>query len=290
MTYQMAAVCSLSLCAQALSNAQQPAPKLKSFIEKRLSDRLDTPPPPYEALLAVIDGIGKSDPSEIQSALPLLSFALRSKTPNLPTEAIFAFFEIARRPDGGAMLRSSASEIAALMASPDERLSGGAVTTLRQLTRTIPETTVPLMVNELQSSRRPSLVKAEIVRAVLESSKRDDEQTLRAIEGYLAVDADPSVKVQNLHAIGASGFKTPTIAGYVISALSDKNKHVPIAAVQAVYALSTDVRDQARPIITKLRSDPSVDEEVRSMAERALQNRLTDPYKVPEPPSPPKRK
>jgi hypothetical protein len=290
MSYRMPAVCYLVFCAHALSNAQQPAPNLKSFFEKRLSDKADTPPPSYEALLAVIDTIGKSDRTDIQSTLPFLSLALKSKTPNVPVEAAFAFFEIARRSDGGAVLRDSVPELASLMASPDGRLSGSAVATLRNLTRSIPDTTVPLMLNELRSSSGPNLVKTEIVRAVLESSKRNDEQVLRSVEAYLALDADPKVKAANLHAIAANRAKTPAIAAYVITALEDKNKHVQIAAIQTAYVLSVDVQDQARPIISKLASDPNVDQEVRSVAQRLLHNTLTDPYKVPEPPPSPKRK
>jgi hypothetical protein len=290
MSCRIPAVCYLVLCAQALSNAQQPAPNLQSFFEKRLSDKADTPPPSYGALLTVIDAIGKSALTDIQSTLPVLSLALKSKTPNLPVEAAFAFFEIARRPDGGTVLRDSVPELASLMASPDGRLSGFAVTTLRNLTRSIPDTTVPLMMNELRSSSGPNLVKAEIVRVILESSKRNDEQVLRSVEAYLAFDADPKVKASNLHAIAANRVKTPAIARYVLSALDDKNKHVQISAIQTVYVLSADVQDQARPIISKLASDPNLDQEVRSLAQRALQNKLADPYKVPEPPPASKRK
>lgn len=289
MKYQIPAVCYLIFCIQGLSNAQQPTLNLMRFFEKRLSDKADTPPPSYEALLTVIDTIGKSSAIDIKSTLPLLSMALKSKTPNVPVEAAFAFFEISRRPDGGAVLRDSVLEVASLMGSPDVRLSGGAITILRNLTRSIPDTTVPLMMNELRSSSRPNLVKAEIVRSLLESSKRNDEQVLRSVEAYLAVDADPLVKASNLHAIAVNRVKTPAIVRYAMNALNDKNKHVQIAAVQTVYTLSSDVRDQARPIISKLASDPNVDQEVRSVAERALQNKLNDPYKVPEPPSPPKR-
>ncbi|MDQ6677012.1 MAG: hypothetical protein M3Z09_06930, partial [Acidobacteriota bacterium] len=212
-----------------------------------MSDSVNTPPPSYEALLTEIDSIKKSTPIEIQSTLPLLSLALKSKTPNLPVEAVFAFFEIARRPDGGAMLRNGVPEIASLLANPDERLSGGAVTILRNLTRSIPDVTIPAMMNELRSLSRPNLVKAEIVRALLESSKRNDEQVLRSVESYLALNADPIIRASNLYAIAVNRVKTPTITGYVISSLDDKSKNVQIAAIQTVYALSSDVLDQARP-------------------------------------------
>jgi hypothetical protein len=280
MSYSISTVCSLLVCTLAMSEAQQSAPNLKVFIEKRLSDKSDAAPPSYEALLAVVDGIGKTAPSDIQAVLPSLAFALKSKTPNVPVEAVFAFFEISRRPDGGALLRNSAIDIAAVMASPDDRLSGGAVTILRQLTRSIPDTTIPLLVSELRGPRRPSMAKAEIVRTLLESVKRGDEQVQGAIEAYLATGADPKVRAENLHAIRTNRFKTPAIAAYVIGALHDKDKHVQIAAIQTAYVLGSDVRDQARPIMSKLASDPSVDQEVRSIAGKALQNKLTDPYKV----------
>jgi len=285
----------LVLCAQVVSYAQQPALNLptlnlKSFFEKRLSDNLNTPPPSYEALLAVIDSISGSTPVAIQSTLPLLSVALNSKIPNVPVEAVFAFFAISRRSDGGTILRSRVPEIASLMASPDERLGGGSVNILRNLTRSIPDATVPLMINELRSPSRPNLVKAEIVRALLESSKRNDEQVLRSVEAYVALNTDPVFKVANLLVIAASRIKTPALAGYIMSSLDDKDKHVQIAAIQTVYALNSDMADQARVKISLLASDPNVDQEVRSMADRAMKNKLADPYKVPEPPELPKRK
>ena len=161
--FRIPTVCAAVLYAQSPIHAQRPEPNLRSFLEKRLSAKADTPPPSYEALLAVTDTIGKSTPSDIQSTLRLLSLALKSKTPSLPVEAAFAFFAIARRPDGGVLLRDRVPELAALLASPDERLSGTAVTILRDLTRSIPDATVPPMINELRSAGRPNLVKAEIV-------------------------------------------------------------------------------------------------------------------------------
>lgn len=265
------------LYARELSQAQQPAPNLRSFFEQRLSAKAGTAPPSYEALLAVIDTIGTSTATDIQSTLRLLSLALQSTTPNLPVEAAFAYFAIANRSDGGVLLRDRVPELAALMASSDDRLRGAAVTILRRLTQSIPGATLPPMMNELRNASRPNLVKAEIVRTLLESSKRNDAQVLRSVETYLYLEADPPVKVANLLAIAANRVKTPAIAGYAISALTDKDKHVQLAAIQTVYSLGADVRDQSRSIVSKLARDPGVDQAVRSMAERALQGKLTVP-------------
>lgn len=275
------------LCAWAASHAQQPPPNLKRFLEKRLSDRADAAPPTYEALLAVIDTIAKSSRADLESALPLLSLAIKSKTANVPIEAVFAYFEISRRADGGTLLRHGLPEVASLMASPDDRLSGASVTIMRNLTRTIPEATVPLLISELEGNGPPSLVKSSVLWTLLESPKRGDPTVLKLIEAYLAKDSDVKVRSANLQAIATTRVETPVIVGYVASALGAEDKYVQMAAIRAVYALSSVVQDQTRQTIAKMAGDTSLDPQVRSLAEKALQNKLGESDKLPEPPTPP---
>jgi len=123
--------------------AQQSPPNLADFFEQRLSSM---PQPSYEELLRVIDPIASIDPKEVSAALPLFFSALRSSKENLPVEAAFALYEIAQRPDGGTLLRSRISEIAALLDRPDERLSGSAVLTLRFLTSSEANVTIPILI------------------------------------------------------------------------------------------------------------------------------------------------
>ncbi len=260
----------------------------KAFFENRLADRPDASPPPYDTLLRVVDSIGASSVGELQAILPLIRSALKSNVANLPIEGVFALFAIAQRPDGGKLLLGILPEIVSLTLHPDERISGGSVAILRNLTRTIPESSVPLLLNRLMAPGAPTLVKSEIVRSLLESSKRNDQQVLKSVEAYLTLDSEPRVKIATLGAITANRFKTPAIATYALSCLNDKDKHVQIAAIQAVYALGQDVRATAGPRISRLANDQTVDEQVRAVAERALQNRLEEPHKVELPP-PPKR-
>lgn len=105
--------------------AQQLPADLKGFFERRLTDRQDAPPPSYETLLKMIDGIAKADAAEIQAALPIVSSALKSNINNLPVEAAFAMTEIARRKDGGPLLRGRLVDLEHLLTNTDTRLSGG---------------------------------------------------------------------------------------------------------------------------------------------------------------------
>ncbi len=287
MKVRIPAISCLLFCVWAPSNAQ-PTSNLKSFLEKRLSDRADATPPTYEALLAVIDSVGKSSQADIRSSLPLLSLAMKSKTSNLPIEALFAYFAISRRPDGGTILRSDVPAIASLMASLDDRLSGGSVTIMQNLTRTIPDITVPLLMSELQRNGVPNPVKSTVMWTLLESPKRGDPEAVKLVVAYLAKDSEVKVRLANLQAIATTRTETPVIAAHVISGLTAKNKDVQLAAIRAVYALSTAVQEKARQIITKLAGDASIDPQVRWTAEKALQNRLGESYKFPEPPAPPK--
>jgi len=192
-----------------LAQPQEPT-TLKHFLEKRLSDPPNTSPPPYEALLRVVDSLGTANGGEIQASLPLLSLALKSNVANLPVEAVLAIFAIAGRPDGAKLLSSKLDEIALLMQHSDERISGGSATILSGLTGAIPDSTVPLLLTQLRSPRVSTLVKTEIIRTLLVSPK---------------------------------------------------------------------IRDQAMPAIRRLASDPTVDEQVRAMAQRALQNHTLPPPK-----------
>jgi len=123
--------------------AQQPPPNLAEFFEQRLGSM---PQPSYKELWRVIDPIASMDPKEVSAALPFLFSALKSSKENLPVEAVFALHAIAQRPDGGALLRSRVPEIAALLDRPDERLSGGAVLTLRFLTSSEANVTIPFLI------------------------------------------------------------------------------------------------------------------------------------------------
>lgn len=267
----------------------QPPSALKAFFDSRLADRQDAAPPPYESLLRVVDSIGAANAAEIQAALPSIRAGLKSNVPNVPVEGVFALFAIARRPDGGRLLLEHLPEIASLTGQADERISGGAVRILKVLTGSIPDATVPLLLERLRSAGAPSLVKSEIVRALLESSKRTDQAVLRSVDAYLALDSEPKVRIATLEALAASRVKTPAIASYALSGLQVKDKYVQIASIQAVYALGTEVNDQARPALTQLVNDRTADAEVRAMAEKALQNRLSEPGKV-ELPVPVQRK
>src|SRR5512140_1629430 len=82
----------------------QPPSALKAFFDRRLADRQDAAPPPYESLLRVVDSIGGASAAEIQAALPSIRAGLKSDVANAPVEVMFALLAIARRPDGGSLL------------------------------------------------------------------------------------------------------------------------------------------------------------------------------------------
>lgn len=227
-----------------LFSGQSAGQSLTTFFEKRLQDPADAPPPSYEVLLKVVDSIPTLSTAEVEAALTPLTTALASKTNNLAVEAAFALSEIARRPDGGSLLRSRASVLGALLANKDERLSGGAVLALGHLHRTTPDVTMPILTGYLDGEEQPSLVKAQIVRIILES-KLVDESVARLVVRYLQRAATPEIKVANLHAIVASDSRSQTLVPFAISSLNDSNKHVKMAAIQAVNSLGLSARSMA---------------------------------------------
>lgn len=270
-----------------LPGCTPPAPsRLHSFFAKRLADSPNAPAPPHSDLLAVIDTIKASRPEDLEASLPLLSQALQRRTPNLPVEAVFAYFAISRRPDGGKLLRPSVPDLAALLANPDARLSGGAATILQVLTATIPDATIGALTAELGTATAPSLVKAAVVRALLESSHRGHPRVHQAVEAYLGLSAAPAVIIANLQAISLPlasrpEATAPGIAQYALSGLDDPHPGVQVAAIQAVAAMGGAVWEQGRPRIAQLRndagaqlrSDAGAKASVREAADRVLRQK-----------------
>ena len=60
-----------------LALAQEQTLSLSEFFQQRLAASSNTPPPSFEALLRVTDGVAASSPDDIATALPYLSVALK---------------------------------------------------------------------------------------------------------------------------------------------------------------------------------------------------------------------
>ena len=262
----------LLLLALAQTYGQQVSGGLRRFFEARLADGPDTAPPEFRRLLAVVDPISQTSQSEIEDALGVLRLALKSQIRNLPVEAGFAYFAISGRPDGGKLLRDSIPQFAELLMDPDERLSGASISILQNLTHSIPETTVPVLVDELRRAGPPNLVKASVAQTLLRSARRDDPAVLRVVDAYLSRETNANVKVANLQAVASNKSETPMIVAFVMKALGDRDKHVQMAAIRAIGAMSATVRRQARETLRKLADDPATDPEVRRVAVEALQD------------------
>lgn len=257
--------------------AQQLPADLKGFFERRLTDRQDAPPPSYETLLKMIDGIAKADAAEIQAALPIVSSALKSNINNLPVEAAFAMTEIARRKDGGPLLRGRLVDLEHLLTNTDTRLSGGATLVFSYITPSIPDLTVPILLNQLNKPGKPTKVKSEIMRVLLKS-KKNDVTVLKAVENYLDLEADPQVRIVNLQIIASDPvLNSAKIRTFAVRSLDDTNKYVKIAALRSVYALGSDVRRESLIVINRLAADP--DSAVREMADKVRRDTIADPVK-----------
>lgn len=268
--------CCLIVSWQALAISQEPSQTLSDFFQQRLTARVGTPPPSYEALLRVTDRIAGSSASDIAAALPLLSAALKREDGDLAVQAAFALSVIARRPDGGGLLRTRISEVGALLERPDDRLSGGAVLIMRSIMPSNLDLTVPVLMEHLSSADKPSLVKAEVVSLLLEY-RRNDPQVLRAIESFVNLGADPKVRISVLKVLAARRVKTPIISGFLLRSLDDSNKFVKAAAIYAVYAVGSDTWDRAKPVLSRMALNPGEDQEVRALADKAMRNTLMMP-------------
>jgi len=94
---------------------------------------------------------------------------------------------------------------------------------------------------------------------------------MKAVDAFLALTTEPPVRIATLEAVGANGVNTPGIASFTLHSLDDPNKFIKIAAIHSAHALGSDVWQQAVPIVSKLATDPSEDQQVRALADRELQ-------------------
>ncbi len=119
------------------------------------------------------------------------------------------------------------------------------------------------MLKHLIGPSKPSLVKADIVSALLEF-RQNDQQALQAIEAFLRLQMDPEVQTATLKVLGKQHVVAPALDDFVIRSLADPNKNIKIAAIYVVHALPSEVSRQAQPKLTNMPTDPSEDPEVRS--------------------------
>ena len=250
---------------------------LDNFFKQQLTAAPGASSPSYEALLAITDTVSSTNAKDLKLVVPLLSAALKREKDQVAIEAEFVIHAIALRPDGGLLLRSLIPETGNLLDSDDERLSGGAVVILTYLTTANSDLTIPIMLKHLTGPAKPSLVKADIVAALLQF-KKDDQQVLQAIGAFLRINLNPEVQIATLNALGRHHVVAPALDEFVIRSLTDPNKNVRIAAIYAAHEMPSEVARQVAPKLTNMATDPSEDPEVRDLANKALQDRLkTDP-------------
>jgi hypothetical protein len=217
----------------------------------------------------VVDQIPSAGEAEIRAALPHISSALKSTKDNLPVEAMFALYVIAQRPDGGAILRQKVADIGDLLNSTDSRINGGAVLTLKFLTPSNRDMTLPIVVNYLTGEAPPSPLKAEIVSTLL-AFESTNAQSMNAVEQFLLIKADAPTNIATLHALAVNHIHTAAIDDYVLRSLSEPSKFVKLASIHAAQSLGPEAWNKFSSRIAKLSVDPSEDNAVRDAARAAI--------------------
>lgn len=261
---------------------------LRAFFDTRLSSKPDAIPPPYEKLLEVVDAIKSVDQSSINAALPAINSAALSKIPNLAIEAIFALYEISRRPDAGQILVGDIPLLMNMLTSTDERARNGSAVTIRTLSQQIPGQTIYLMSSVLSQSRYSQGVKSEMFRAILDSKLRTDPDITRSLESYIDSSTDVDFVRETLYAIAAGRYASPGSIDLALRSLNSSNESLQISAVQALYAMGSEARSKAQPVFARLATDLTKSDSLRYIADQALRGTLAQPGKLPEAKSAPR--
>jgi len=227
--------------------------------------------PSLEALTTVTKRISGAHSEEINKALPAIFAALAHQDEGVKHNACTALFEIARRPDGAALLRNHINDIGqVLLTSPNPDTRAGTLIILGTLQPPPPEV-VPIFLNVLKrtdadvQAQGPGII-FELVHIAPESA-----EVIAALREFLSRSLDNRSKVNVLNALGDPRVKDARIIALVINSLDDPDPGIRVASTQALMGMGQSALQQAEPALRRLANDPGQPANVVAEAKTALQ-------------------
>jgi HEAT repeat protein len=210
-------------------------------------------------------------PDDINKSLPAIFAAFGHQDDTVKAYAATALFEIARRPDSAALLRSHIGDIGhELLTSPKPEMRAGAMTILGMLQPPPPEV-VPIFLNFLRRTDLDSQAQGAGVIFGLVQVAPENPEVIAGIQEFLSRPLDTRARIDTLNALGNPQVKDMRIVSTIISTLDDPDQGVRSTAIQALMRMNQDALRQAEPALRRLAADPKQPAEVTAAAKDALQ-------------------
>jgi hypothetical protein len=227
--------------------------------------------PSLEALTTVTKQIYGAHSEEITKALPAIFTALAHQDEGVKHNACTALFEIARRPDGAALLRNHVNEVGQLLlTSPNPDTRAGTLIILGTLQPPPPEV-VPIFLNVLKRTDADIQAQGPGIIFELVHIAPEKAEVIAAVREFLSRPLDTKSKVDVLNALGDPRVKDARIIAIVISSLDDSDPGTRVASTQALMGMGQSALQQAEPALQRLANDPGQPANVVAEAKTALQ-------------------
>ncbi len=254
-----------------LAYAQTRRPSVQEFFQTLVANYNPSSLPKLEQVVNITDQIAGERPDDINKSLPAIFAAFGHQDDTVKAYAATALFEIARRPDSAALLRSHIGDIGhELLTSPKPETRAGAMTILGMLQPPPPEV-VPIFLTFLRRTDPDSQAQAAGVIFQLVQVAPGNPEVIAAIQEFFSRPLDSSTKIGVLNALGNPGVRDVRLVSALIASLDDPDQGVRSTAIQALMRMNQDALRQAEPALQRLAADQKQPAEVTAAAKDALQ-------------------
>lgn len=243
------------------------APSLEAFYRSLVAEGHSAP---LEVQMKVAKEIPGASPEEIRKALPAIFAALAYQDEGVRHNAMTGLFEVARRPDGAALLKDRISLIGnVLLTSPISETQAGAVVILGSLNPAPPEV-IPILLKFLQENDKDLNAQGSAIFELV-SIAPENSEVIAAVQVFLSRPLDSQTRIGVLNALGNPNVKDERLIALLIASLDDTEEGVQSTAIQALTRIGRQALEQAEPGLRRLARESNQPTDIVELAKQALQ-------------------
>ncbi len=216
--------------------------------------------------------VGALPVAEVQAILPLARQCLQSSNAVVRQDGVVLLIAVVTRADSAKLLEPYIDDLGALLSGPEGAISlrHGALYVLGSMKPTLPPKAVAHLNAYLEESRNSDEETLTIAASLLESAPAD-AATVHKTLLVVSRRSDPGLTGGVLRQLGLNKTRVPEALNFIATNLNHADPNVRASAVDAVSRLDHDIRKQFAAQLSRISSDPSEPEHMRSQARLALQ-------------------
>ncbi len=230
--------------------------------------------PSTEQLFSTVNEttVGALPASEVAAILPLARQCLQSANNVVRQDGLILLIAVVTRPDSAKVLEPYIDDLGALLSGPEGAISlrHGALYVLGSLKPTLPPKAIAHLNAHLEESRNSDEETLTIAASLLDSAPTDAAIVHKTLL-VVSQRPDPGLTGGVLRQLGLNKTRVPEALDFIGRNLNHADPNVRASAVDAASRLDRDVRKQFTAQLSRILSDPSESEYMRSQARLALQ-------------------